>query len=171
MEYVDENTIGVFVILGSTYTGHYENVERMDEVLTEYENKTGIHVPIHVDGASGGFVAPFAHPHTKFAFNIPRVCSINTSGQYACFPNDCLALVLNGVFHHFSKFGLAYVGVGWVIWRDKNLLPKELVFELHYLGSTEYSFSLNFSRPAAPIIAQYFSLVRRMYISLGLITR
>jgi len=108
-------------------------------LLDEYEAKTGYSVPIHVDGASGGFVAPFATPNTvHWDFKLPRVVSINTSGH---------------------KFGLAYVGVGWVIWRDKQHLPKDLIFELHYLGSVEYSFSLNFSRPAAPIIAQYFNLV------------
>jgi len=138
MEYVDENTIGVFVILGSTYTGHYEPVKEMSDLLDEYEAKTGNSVPIHVDGASGGFVAPFATPKMLWDFQIPRVVSINTSGH---------------------KFGLAYVGVGWVIWRDKQHLPKDLIFELHYLGSVEYSFSLNFSRPAAPIIAQYFNFV------------
>ncbi|KAK7023759.1 glutamate decarboxylase [Favolaschia claudopus] len=138
MEYVDENTIGVFVILGSTYTGHYEPVKEMSDLLDEYEAKTGHSVPIHVDGASGGFFAPFATPKLLWDFQIPRVVSINTSGH---------------------KFGLAYVGVGWVIWRDKQHLPKDLIFELHYLGSVEYSFSLNFSRPAAPIIAQYFNLI------------
>ncbi|KAJ3723453.1 glutamate decarboxylase [Lentinula guzmanii] len=138
MEFVDENTIGVFVILGSTYTGHYEPVKEMSDLLDEYEAKTGHSVPIHVDGASGGFVAPFATPQLEWDFKLPRVVSINTSGH---------------------KFGLAYVGVGWVIWRDKAHLPKDLIFELHYLGSVEYSFSLNFSRPAAPIIAQYFNLI------------
>jgi glutamate decarboxylase len=138
MQYVDENTIGVFVILGSTYTGHYEPVGEMSELLDEYEKKTGISVPIHVDAASGGFVAPFATPKLKWDFKIPRVVSINTSGH---------------------KFGLSPVGVGWVIWRSKNFLPKDLIFELHYLGSVEYSFSLNFSRPAAQIIAQYFMLL------------
>jgi glutamate decarboxylase len=138
MEYVDENTIGVFIILGSTYTGHYEPVKEMADLLDEYEVKTGHSVPIHVDGASGAFVAPFATPKLEWDFKIPRVVSINTSGH---------------------KFGLAYVGVGWVIWRSKELLPKDLIFELHYLGSVEYSFSLNFSRPAAPIIAQYFNLL------------
>jgi len=138
MKYVDENTIGVFVILGSTYTGHYEPVKEMSDLLDEYEAKTGHSVPIHVDGASGAFVAPFATPKLLWDFKIPRVVSINTSGH---------------------KFGLAYVGVGWVIWRDKQHLPKDLIFELHYLGSVEYSFSLNFSRPAAPIIAQYFNFV------------
>jgi len=138
MEMVDENTIGVFVILGSTYTGHYEPVKEMSDLLDEYEARTGHSVPIHVDGASGAFVAPFATPKLLWDFKIPRVVSINASGH---------------------KYGLSYVGVGWVVWRDKAHLPKELIFELHYLGSVEYSFSLNFSRPAAPIIAQYFNLV------------
>jgi glutamate decarboxylase len=91
-----------------------------------------------VDGASGGFVAPFATPKLEWDFKIPRVVSINTSGH---------------------KFGLAYVGVGWIIWRSAKYLPKDLIFELHYLGSVEYSFSLNFSRPAHPIIAQYFNFL------------
>jgi glutamate decarboxylase len=82
MQYVDENTIGVFVILGSTYTGHYENVVEMDKLLGEYEEKTGHHVPIHVDGASGAFVAPFATPQHVADFRIPRVCSMNT---VSCF--------------------------------------------------------------------------------------
>jgi len=138
MQYIDENTIGVFVILGSTYTGHYEPVQEMAELLDEYEKKTGISIPIHVDAASGGFVAPFATPKLKWDFKIPRVVSINTSGH---------------------KFGLSPVGVGWVVWRSKNFLPKDLIFELHYLGSVEYSFSLNFSRPAAQILAQYFMLL------------
>jgi len=138
MEYIDENSIGVFVILGSTYTGVYENVEEMSDLLDEYEAKTGISVPIHVDAASGGFVAPFATPKLKWDFRLPRVVSINSSGH---------------------KFGKAYVGVGWVIWRDKAHLHPSLIFELHYLGSVEYSFSLNFSRPAAPIIASYFNFV------------
>ncbi|KAJ8483225.1 hypothetical protein ONZ45_g14672 [Pleurotus djamor] len=138
MDYVDENTIGVFIILGSTYTGHYEPVKEMADLLDEYEAKTGHSVPIHVDGASGAFVAPFATPKLEWDFKIPRVVSINASGH---------------------KFGLSLVGVGWVIWRSKEYLPKDLIFELHYLGSVEYSFSLNFSRPAAPIIGQYFNLL------------
>ncbi|KAF8162966.1 glutamate decarboxylase [Crassisporium funariophilum] len=138
MEFVDDNTIGVFIILGSTYTGHYEPVKEMSDLLDEYEARTGYSVPIHVDAASGGFVAPFVTPKLPWDFKLPRVVSINTSGH---------------------KFGMSYVGVGWVVWRDKAHLPKELIFELHYLGSVEYSFSLNFSRPAAPIIAQYFNLL------------
>ncbi|SCZ97211.1 BZ3500_MvSof-1268-A1-R1_Chr4-2g07063 [Microbotryum saponariae] len=163
MEYVDENTIGIFIILGSTYTGAFEDVEGMSKLLDEYEAKTGHHVPIHVDAASGGFVAPFAYPKHVWDFRLPRVCSINTSGH---------------------KFGKAYVGVGWVIWRDTAhrgsiflqphdqtfllivsphdclTVPEDLVFKLTYLGSVEYSFSLNFSRPAHPIIGQYYNFVR-----------
>jgi len=141
MEMVDENTIAVVVILGSTYTGHYEPVEEMAELLDQYQEKTGIDVPIHVDGASGAMVAPFATPGLKWSFDIPRVASINTSGH---------------------KFGMVYPGIGWIIFRSSELVPKELVFELHYLGSVEYSFSLNFSRPAAPMIGQMFN-----FISLG----
>lgn len=141
-ENIDENTIGVFVILGSTYTGHYEPVEEISNILDEYEKKTGIDIPIHVDAASGGFVAPFTHAHAgggaKWDFSLPRVKSINTSGH---------------------KFGLVYAGVGWIIWRDESYLPKHLVFELHYLGGTEESYTLNFSRPGAQIIAQYYNLI------------
>lgn len=139
-ENIDENTIGVFVILGSTYTGHYEPVEEISEILDEYEKQTGIDIPIHVDGASGGFIAPFTHAGAgrKWNFELPRVKSINVSGH---------------------KFGLVYAGVGWIIWRDESYLPKHLIFELHYLGGTEESFTLNFSRPGAQIIAQYYNLI------------
>lgn len=112
---IDENTIGIFVILGSTYTGHYEPVEEISKILDEYEAKTGVDIPIHVDAASGGFIAPFTNAKVggpKWNFELPRVKSINTSGH---------------------KFGLVYAGVGWIIWRDEKMLPKHLVFELHYL--------------------------------------
>lgn len=155
---IDENTIGVFVILGrfpnhcgslagysfstgSTYTGHYEPVEAISKILDEFEQKTGVDIPIHVDAASGGFIAPFTHAHAggpKWDFSLPRVKSINTSGH---------------------KFGLVYAGVGWIIWRDESYLPKHLIFELHYLGGTEESYTLNFSRPGAQIIAQYYNLI------------
>jgi glutamate decarboxylase len=138
---IDENTIGVFVILGSTYTGHYEPVEEISKILDEFEAKTGNDIPIHVDAASGGFVAPFTLAKaggTKWNFELPRVKSINTSGH---------------------KFGLVYAGVGWIIWRDESFLPKHLIFELHYLGGTEESYTLNFSRPGAQIIAQYYNLI------------
>jgi glutamate decarboxylase len=140
-ENIDENTIGIFVILGSTYTGHYEPVEEISKILDDYEAKTGVDIPIHVDAASGGFIAPFTHSGAggpKWNFELPRVKSINTSGH---------------------KFGLVYAGVGWIIWRDEAYLPKHLVFELHYLGGTEESYTLNFSRPGAQIIAQYFNLI------------
>lgn len=140
-ESIDENTIGIFVILGSTYTGHYEPVWEIHELLDEHEKKTGQDIPIHVDAASGGFIAPFTHAKAgghDWDFKLPRVKSINTSGH---------------------KFGLVYAGVGWVIWRDESYLPKHLVFELHYLGGTEESYTLNFSRPGAQIIAQYYNLI------------
>ena len=138
---IDENTIGVFVILGSTYTGHYEPVEEISNILDEYEQRTGVDIPIHVDGASGSMIAPFTYAKVggpKWNFELPRVKSINTSGH---------------------KFGLVYAGVGWIIFRNENMLPKHLVFELHYLGGTEESYTLNFSRPGAQIIAQYYNLV------------
>lgn len=137
---IDENTIGVFVILGSTYTGHYEPVEEISNILDDFEKKTGNDIPIHVDGASGAFIAPFTHAKAGFKWNfeLPRVKSINVSGH---------------------KFGLVYAGVGWAIWRDEKYLPKHLIFELHYLGGTEESYTLNFSRPGAQIIAQYYNLM------------
>ncbi|KIR57851.1 glutamate decarboxylase [Cryptococcus bacillisporus CA1873] len=138
IKYVDENTIGVFVILGSTYTGAFESVQDMAQELDRYEAETGINVPIHVDAASGGFVAPFAYPHYRWDFQIPRVHSINASGH---------------------KYGMSSVGVGWIIWRSIEYLPKDLIFELHYLGATDYSFNLNFSRPAHPILAQMFTFL------------
>ncbi|KAK4102206.1 glutamate decarboxylase, partial [Parathielavia hyrcaniae] len=140
-ENIDENTIGVFAILGSTYTGHYEPVETISKLLDEYEEKTGVWIPIHVDAASGGFVAPFTYAGTggwKWNFELPRVVSINTSGH---------------------KYGLVTPGVGWIVWRDQSYLPKDLVFELHYLGGTEESYTLNFSRPGAQIIVQYYNLI------------
>jgi glutamate decarboxylase len=138
LQYIDENTIGVMVILGSTYTGHFENVQLMSHLLDDLQDRTGLDIPIHVDGASGGFIAPFAYPSLKWGFDVSRVVSINTSGH---------------------KFGLVYPGLGWIIWRNESYLHKDLVFELHYLGSTEYTFTLNFSKPAAPIVAQMFNFL------------
>ena len=138
---IDENTIGIFVILGSTYTGHYEPVEKIHQILDDYEAKTGVDIPIHVDAASGGFIAPFTHAKAggpKWNFELPRVKSINTSGH---------------------KFGLVYAGLGFIIWRDESYLPKHLIFQLHYLGGTEESYTLNFSRPGGQVIAQYYNLI------------
>ncbi|KAI9251417.1 pyridoxal phosphate-dependent transferase [Phascolomyces articulosus] len=139
IEACDENTIGMFVIMGSTYTGHFEDVKGMSKLLDDLQERTGIDIPIHVDGASGGFIAPFAFPELEWDFRLPRVVSINTSGH---------------------KFGLSYAGIGWVLWRSEEVLPKELVFELHYLGGTEFTFNLNFSRPACFMISQYYNFIR-----------
>ncbi|KAF8946902.1 hypothetical protein BGZ47_011051 [Haplosporangium gracile] len=138
-EACDENTIGVFVILGSTYTGHFEDVEGMSKELDRIQEEKGWDIPIHVDGASGGFVAPFAFPDLKWSFDVPRVKSINSSGH---------------------KYGLAYAGVGWVLWKSEEYLPKELVFTLTYLGDEEQTYTLNFSRPACFMLAQYYNFVR-----------
>ncbi|EZF34815.1 glutamate decarboxylase [Trichophyton interdigitale MR816] len=141
-ENVDENTIGIFVILGSTYTGHYEPVEEISNILDGIQSETGIDVPIHVDAASGGFVAPFTDVGAggpKWNFELPRVKSINASGH---------------------KYGLVYAGLGWIIWRDRSYLPKELIFELDYLGSREETYTLNFSRPGAQVIGQYYNFIR-----------
>ncbi|CCH41035.1 Glutamate decarboxylase [Wickerhamomyces ciferrii] len=137
-ENVDENTIGIFIILGSTYTGAFEDVEGISKILDKVEKEKGFDVPIHVDGASGAFVAPFIYPELKWDFRIPRVVSINTSGH---------------------KFGLTTAGLGWIIWRDSKHLPQELIFKLRYLGSVEESFNLNFSRPGYQSIHQYYNFL------------
>ena len=137
----DENTIGVVAILGSTFDGSYEPVKEIADALDELESDRGIHVPLHVDAASGGFVAPFLAPELEWDFRVPRVQSINASGH---------------------KYGLVYPGVGWAIWRDEEALPKELIFNVNYLGGNMPTFALNFSRPGSEVIAQYF-----MFTSLG----
>ncbi len=139
MSMVDENTIGVVGILGSTYTGEYEPISELATALDNLQSETGLDVPLHVDAASGGFVAPFLQPELEWDFRLPRVCSINTSGH---------------------KYGLVYPGVGWVIWRDESYLPEDLIFHVNYLGGDHPTFQLNFSRGASQIIAQYFNLLR-----------
>jgi glutamate decarboxylase len=136
---VDENTIGVIPVLGSTYDGSYEPVAEICAALDEVQARTGIDVPVHVDAASGGFVAPFLNPDLAWDFRLPRVASINVSGH---------------------KYGLVYPGVGWVIWRDEKSLPEELIFHVNYLGDDMPTFALNFSRPGAQIVAQYYNLLR-----------
>lgn len=138
-QYVDENTIGVVAILGSTYTGEYEPIAEVNDVLTKLNKKTGWDVPIHVDAASGGFVAPFLQPDFVWDFRLPLVKSINVSGH---------------------KFGLVHPGVGWVIWRDHAELPEELVFHVNYLGGDQPTFNLNFSKGASQIVAQYYNFLR-----------
>ena len=135
----DENTIGVVAVLGSTQDGSYEPVQQIAQALDRLQHDGGPDVPLHVDAASGGFVAPFIQPDLEWDFRVDRVVSINTSGH---------------------KYGLVYPGVGWVIWRDRDALPEELVFHVNYLGVSMPTFALNFSRPGAQVIAQYYLLVR-----------
>ncbi|NKQ55302.1 glutamate decarboxylase [Amycolatopsis sp. K13G38] len=135
----DENTIGVVAILGSTFDGSYEPVAEIAAALDELAERTGLDIPVHVDGASGAMIAPFLDPDLEWDFRLPRVASINTSGH---------------------KYGLVYPGVGWVIWRDKAALPSELVFNVNYLGGDMPTFALNFSRPGAEVAAQYYTFVR-----------
>jgi len=136
---VDENTIGVVGILGVTYTGAYEPIESVHDALVGLQKKTGLEVPMHVDAASGGFVAPFLQPKLRWDFRLPLVKSINVSGH---------------------KYGLVYPGVGWVVWRDQAELPDDLVFHVNYLGGDFPTFTLNFSRPGNQIIAQYYNFLR-----------
>ena len=135
----DENTIGVIPTLGVTFTCDYEPVKAIADALDKLEKDTGLDIPMHVDGASGGFLAPFCAPELVWDFRIPRVKSINTSGH---------------------KFGLAPLGVGWVIWREASDLPEDLVFNVNYLGGNMATFALNFSRPGGQIIAQYYNFLR-----------
>ncbi|MGB0092964.1 MAG: glutamate decarboxylase [Solirubrobacteraceae bacterium] len=131
----DENTIGIVAILGSTFDGSYEPVKEIAAALDQLESERGLNVPLHVDAASGGFVAPFIQPDLEWDFQIPRVQSINASGH---------------------KYGLVYPGVGWAIWRNKEALPKDLIFDVNYLGGHMPTFALNFSRPGSEVVAQYF---------------
>ena len=133
----DENTIGVVAILGSTFDGSYEPVKEIAAALDQLESEHGFDVPVHVDAASGGFVAPFLTPELEWDFRIPRVQSINASGH---------------------KYGLVYPGVGWAVWRTEEALPHDLVFDVNYLGGHMPTFALNFSRPGSEVIAQYFML-------------
>jgi glutamate decarboxylase len=136
---VDENTIGVVPTLGVTFTCDFEPVKEVSEALDKLQEETGLDIPIHVDGASGGFLAPFVFPDLEWDFRLPRVKSINASGH---------------------KFGLAPLGVGWVIWRDKENLPEDLIFYVNYLGGNMPTFALNFSRPGGQIVAQYYNFLR-----------
>ena len=135
----DENTIGVIVTLGVTFTLQYEPVHAISLALDKLQAETGLDIPIHVDGASGAFLAPFLQPELLWDFRLPRVKSINASGH---------------------KFGLAPLGVGWALWREKHDLPEELIFDVNYLGGNMPTFALNFSRPGGEIICQYYNFLR-----------
>src|SRR5215213_144558 len=137
--HVDENTIGVAAVLGTTFTGHKDDVEGINDLLVRIKNERGIDVPLHVDGASGGFVWPFLYPDTKWDFRLEQVRSINVSGH---------------------KFGLVYPGIGWLIFREQSDLAPDLVFEENYLGKTDATFTLNFSTGSAMVLAQYYNFVR-----------
>jgi glutamate decarboxylase len=135
----DENTIGVVAILGSTFDGSYEPVADICAALDDLQERTGLDVPVHVDGASGGFIAPFLDPDLVWDFRLPRVASINASGH---------------------KYGLVYPGVGWIVWRDADALPEDLIFWVNYLGDEMPTFALNFSRPGSQVVAQYYNFLR-----------
>ena len=135
----DENTIGVIGILGSTFDGAYEPIAEICAALDHIQERTGLDIPVHVDGASGAFVAPFIDQDLEWDFRLPRVCSINASGH---------------------KYGLVYPGVGWVVWRDADALPEDLIFWVNYLGDNMPTFALNFSRPGAQVVAQYYNFLR-----------
>jgi glutamate decarboxylase len=135
----DENTIGVVAILGSTFDGSYEPIQEICKALDDLQERTGIDVPVHVDGASGAFVAPFVDEELEWDFRLPRVASINASGH---------------------KYGLVYPGVGWIVWRDADALPEDLIFWVNYLGDNMPTFALNFSRPGAQVVAQYYNFLR-----------
>jgi glutamate decarboxylase len=135
----DENTIGVVAILGSTFDGSYEPVKEICDALDKLQEETGLAIPVHVDGASGAMIAPFVDPDLEWDFRLPRVASINTSGH---------------------KYGLVYPGVGWIVWRDAEALPPDLIFWVNYLGDNMPTFALNFSRPGAQVVAQYYNFIR-----------
>jgi glutamate decarboxylase len=139
IERCDENTIGVVPTLGVTFTCQYEPVKSVSDALDQLQQEKGLDIPIHVDGASGGFLAPFCAPDMEWDFRLPRVKSINTSGH---------------------KFGLSPLGVGWVVWREKADLPEDLVFNVNYLGGNMATFALNFSRPGGQIVCQYYNFLR-----------
>ncbi len=139
MALVDENTIGVVGILGSTYTGEFEPISELNDALVELNARNGWDVALHVDAASGGFVAPFTRPELEWDFRLPTVHSINASGH---------------------KYGLVYPGVGWVVWRSEEDLPDELIFHVNYLGGDQPTFSLNFSKGSGQILAQYYNFLR-----------
>src|SRR5436190_21269312 len=136
--HVDENTIGVAAVLGTTFTGHADDIVGINELLLRLRDERGLDVPLHVDAASGGFVWPFLYPHSEWDFRLEQVRSINVSGH---------------------KFGLVYPGIGWLIFREKSDLAEDLVFYENYLGKTDATFTLNFSTGASMVLAQYFNFI------------
>jgi glutamate decarboxylase len=137
--HIDENTIGVAAVLGTTFTGHADDIVGINDLLVRLKGERGLDVPLHVDGASGGFVWPFLYPDSEWDFRLEQVRSINASGH---------------------KFGLVYPGIGWLIFRERSDLPEDLVFYENYLGKTDATFTLNFSTGSAMVLAQYYNFVR-----------
>jgi glutamate decarboxylase len=136
---IDENTIGVAAVLGTTFTGHADDIVGINQLLLGLKDEKGLDVPLHIDAASGGFVWPFLYPDSEWDFRLEQVRSINVSGH---------------------KFGLVYPGIGWLVFREKEDLAQDLVFEENYLGKTDATFTLNFSTGAAMVLAQYYNFVR-----------
>ena len=137
--HLDENTIGVAAVLGTTFTGHSDDIVGINDLLVRLKGERGLDVPLHVDGASGAFVWPFLYPHSEWDFRLEQVRSINASGH---------------------KFGLVYPGIGWLIFRERSDLAEDLVFYENYLGKTDATFTLNFSTGSAMVLAQYYNFVR-----------
>jgi glutamate decarboxylase len=148
--HVDENTIGVAAVLGTTFTGHADDITGINDYLVALKREQGIDVPLHVDGASGGFVWPFLYPHSEWDFRLEQVRSINVSGH---------------------KYGLVYPGIGWLIFREQSDLAEDLVFYENYLGKRDATFTLNFSTGAAMVLAQYYNFVRYGYDGYSYIMR
>ncbi|MEA2091435.1 MAG: glutamate decarboxylase, partial [Campylobacterota bacterium] len=139
VNHCDENTIGVVAILGTTFTGEFEPIEAINDALAQLNAEKSWEIPLHIDAASGGFVAPFLHPDLAWDFRLSEVKSINVSGH---------------------KYGLVYPGIGFVIWKDHDDLPQELIFHVNYLGGDVPTFTLNFSRPGNQVVAQYYNFLR-----------
>jgi len=137
--HIDENTIGVAAVLGTTFTGHADDIVGINKLLVDFKGNRGLDVPLHIDGASGAFVWPFLYPDSEWDFRLEQVRSINVSGH---------------------KFGLVYPGIGWLVFREKEDLAKDLVFYENYLGKTDATFTLNFSTGASMVLAQYYNFVR-----------
>jgi glutamate decarboxylase len=140
--HIDENTIGVAAVLGTTFTGHSDDIKGINDLLLKVKDEKGMDIPLHVDGASGAFVWPFLYPDTEWDFRLEQVASINASGH---------------------KFGLVFPGIGWLIFREKDSLPEDLVFYEDYLGKRDATFTLNFSTGSSMVLAQYYNFIRFGY--------
>ena len=139
MDFVDDYTIGIVGILGITYTGKFDDIKKLDELVEKHNKTAKVPIGIHVDGASGGLFAPFVDPKLEWDFRLKNVHSINTSGH---------------------KYGLVYPGIGWVLWKNKEYLPERLIFYVNYLGGEQPTMAINFSRSGSQIIGQYYIFLR-----------